>query len=203
MSIKDKLRQHLEQLQILTANEIDVILAATIMEEHKKGETLLRAGQVQEHCYMIIEGCIREYMLTDGEEKTTAFYTEGDKITSYSSEGNEVPSKHFLECMEDCVITISTQNFENELRKLVPRLDAIIQQVAKEQLGNNKEQLTRFVTSSPEERYKDLLDTKPSLFNRVPQHQIASFLGVKPESLSRIRKRIHTKQKTEKDTSGD
>src|SRR5690554_5353888 len=116
---------------------------------------LLKEGQVQTQCYMIVEGCIREYTLLDGEEKTTGFYTEGDKITSYSSEGKDIPSKHFLECVEDCVLTISTQNFEDDLRKLVPRLDAIIQEIAKEQLGNNKDQWTTFISSSPEERYKN------------------------------------------------
>lgn len=137
---------------------------------------------------------MREYIISDGEEKTTAFYTEGDKITSYGDKGQVVPAKHYLECSEDCILTISNHDFEEELRKLVPRLDAIIQEVAKEQISKAKDELTNFIASSSEERYKKLLETRPTLFNRVPQHQIASYIGVKPESLSRIRKRIHDKQ---------
>lgn len=187
----------LQQIQLLTPDEIQVIGEATIFKECQKGDMLVREGQTQTQCYMILQGCVREYIITDGEDKTTAFYTEGDKIVSYTSEGKNKVSKHFLECVEDCLLTVSSQNFEDELRKLVPRLDAIIQQIAKEQLGKNKDELTTFISSSPEERYKKLLDTKPTLFNRVPQHQIASFLGVKPESLSRIRKRIHAKRKND------
>lgn len=199
METQQVLENHLCNLKVLTPEEIQVIQEATIVRKYKKGEMLLKEGQTQTECYMILVGCIREYIIDNGGDKTTAFYTEGDKITSYSSEGKNIASKHYLECVEDCIITVSSQNFEDELRKLVPRMDAIIQQIAKEQLGKNKDEFTTYVASSPEERYQKLLDTKPTLFNRVPQYQIASFLGVKPESLSRIRKRIHTKLKTNTD----
>ena len=200
MEVKEKLEKHLQSLQVLTQEEIRIILQASVVESYEKGAMLSKKGQLQTKCYMVVEGCIREYTIADGEEKTTAFYTEGDKITSYTSEGKDVPAKHNLECAEDCILTVSNQNFEDELRKLVPRLDAIIQQVAKEQLGKSKDEYTTFVSSSPEERYINLLENRPALFNRVPQHQIASYLGIKPESLSRIRKRIHAKQKTSSDS---
>lgn len=196
MEIRQILESHLCDLQVLSPEEVQVILEATIVRKYKEGEMLLKVGQTQTECYMILIGCIREYIIHDGEDKTTAFYTEGDKITSYSSEGKNSTSKHYLECVEDCVVTVSSGSFEDELRKLIPRLDAIIQQIAKEQLGKSKDEFTSFVSSSPEERYQNLLKNKPTLFNRVPQHQIASYLGVKPESLSRIRRRIHAKLKS-------
>ncbi len=197
MDTKEKLKLQLEQLPFFTKEEVDVIVNASVVREFKKGDVLLKEGQIPTHCFMVVAGCIREYTLVDGEDKTTAFYTEGDKITSYSSEGKSMPSKHFLECAEDCVLTLSTQNFEDELRKLIPRLDAIIQDVAKAQLGKVKDQWTKFVSSSPEERYVELFENRPAIFNRVPHHQIASYLGMQPQSLSRIRKRIHAKMKTE------
>jgi len=119
---------------------------------------LLKVGQTRTECYMILVGCVRACIINDsGDDKTTAFYTEGDKITSYTSEGKNVVSKHYLECVEDGIVTVSSHNFEDELRKLVPRLDAIIQQIAKEQLGKSKDEFTTFVSSSPEERYQKLL----------------------------------------------
>ena len=92
--------------------------------------------------------------------------------------------------MEDCVLTISNKTFENELRSALPRLDAVFNQIALEKLQSAKTEWSDFISSSPEERYLHLLETKPALFNRIPHHQIASYLGMKPQSLSRIRKRI-------------
>ena len=130
----------------------------------------------------------KEYIIKDGEDKSTAFFMEGDTFTPHSGDGK--PSKYYWECIEDCTLTISNKSFEEEIRAALPRLDEIFQQIAIEKINKSKDDLTQFVTSSPEERYLNLFNTKPQLLNRVPQHQIASFLGIKPQSLSRIRKRI-------------
>jgi len=191
MNSKDKVRAIISSTGMLHQDEIDLIVDKTVVEEFSKGEFLVKEGQVNSKCYMVVEGCIREYRLIDGEEKTTAFYTEGDKIVSYNMEGNKGhASRSYIECLEDCVLTLSDQDFEDDLRKLVPRLDEIIQQVAKQKISSAQEEWSTFVSSSPEERYKNLMEKRPFLFNRAPHKQIASYLGMKPQSLSRIRKRI-------------
>jgi len=195
MELKNKVRNIISSTGILTKDEVELIVEETIVDVFEKGAFLLKEGQITLKCYMVVEGCVREYLLADGDEKTTAFYTEGDKIAAYSNDGKGVASKHYWECVEDCILTISDQDFEDDLRKLVPRLDVIIQGVAKEKLNKAKEEWTLFVSSSPEERYLNLLQNRPSLLNRVPHHQVASFLGMKPQSLSRIRKRIMDKRK--------
>lgn len=195
MNLKEKVRAIISSTGILTHDEINLIVEETIVDSFKKGTLLLKEGQIPTKCYMVVEGCVREYLLVDDEEKTTFFYTEGDKIAAYTQGGKDKPSKHYWECTEDCVLTISDKDFEGELRKLIPRLDVIIQDVAKEKLNKAKEEWSLFVSSSPEERYTQLMEKRPSLFNRLPHHQIASFLGMKPQSLSRIRKRVFGKQK--------
>ncbi|MBL0764896.1 Crp/Fnr family transcriptional regulator [Marivirga atlantica] len=189
------MKNFLGQMQVLTGEEVEIIAENTILKDYKKGSLLLKEGEIPKYCYMVLSGCVREFVIIDGEEKSTAFYTEGDKITSYTDQGKGFASKHYLECIENCILTISTENFEEELRKLVPRLDAIIIEVAKEKSGKEKQEWTKFISSSPEERYQNLMETRPTLLNRVPQVQLASFLGIKPESLSRLRKRIHEKNK--------
>ncbi len=82
---------------------------------------------------------------------------------------------------------------EKAFYKRFPRFEEISRLETEKMLGNNQEQLSNFITNSPEERYKNLINTKPELLQRVAQHQIASYLGVTPESLSRIRKRIAKK----------
>jgi len=200
MNLKEKVRAIVSRIEILTPEEIETIVEITIVDSFKKGTILLKEGQIPTKCYMVLEGCLREYQIIDGEEKSTAFYTEGEKCTSYVNQGRGVPSNHNWECVEDCILTISHQEFEDQLRALVPRLDAIVTQVAKEKLNQAKEEWSHFISSSPEERYLNLLEKRANLFNRVPHHQIASYLGMKPQSLSRIRKRTLEKKKKDNQT---
>ncbi len=195
MNLKEKVRAIVSRIEILTEEEIDILVDITIVDSYKKGTILLKEGQVPTKCYMVLEGCLREYKIIDGEEKSTAFYTEGEKCTSYVNNGRGVPSNHYWECVEDCVLTISHQEFEDQVRALIPRLDAIVTHIAKEKLNRAKEEWSHFISSSPEERYLNLLEKRSQLLNRVPHHQIASYLGMKPQSLSRIRKRTLEKNK--------
>lgn len=196
MNLKEKVRAIVSQIEILTLSEIDTIVDITIVDSFKKGTILLKEGQMPTKCYMVLEGCLREYQIVGEEEKSTAFYTEGEKCTSYVNNGRNVASNHYWECVEDCILTISHQEFEDKLRALLPRLDAIITHIAKEKLNQAKEEWSHFIASSPEKRYLNLLEHRASLLNRVPHHQIASYLGMKPQSLSRIRKRTLEKSKT-------
>lgn len=192
MSLEEKIRVLISNFKILNEEEVEIIIEKTIVDEFKKGSILLKEGQIPTKCYMVVEGCVREYLIKDGEEKSTAFFMEGDTFTPHSRDSK--PSKHYWECVEDCILTISNQSFEEEIRAALPRLDVVFQKIAIEKINNAKEEWSQFVTSSPEERYLNLLETKPVLLNRIPQHQIASYLGMKPQSLSRIRKRLVNKK---------
>ena len=192
MNLEAKLRALISKFKLLNKEEIEIIVQKSIVDEFKKDTLLLKEGQIPSRCYMVVEGCVREYLIKDGEEKSTAFFMEGDTFTPHARDSK--PSKHYWECVEDCVLTISNQSFEKEIRAALPRLDAVFQQIAIEKINNAKEEWSQFITSSPEERYLNLLQTRPLLLNRVPQHQIASYLGIKPQSLSRIRKRLVSKK---------
>jgi len=191
MILKEKIRAMISKFALLNKDEIEIIVETTIVDNFKKGTLLLREGQIPRKCYMVVEGCVREYIIKDGIEKSTAFFTEGDTFTPHS--GDSKPSKYYWECAEECILTISNNNYVEEIREALPRLDHVFQQIAIEKINNAKDEWSQFITSSPEERYLNLLETKPHLLNRVPQHQIASYLGMKPQSLSRIRKRLMNK----------
>lgn len=192
MDLTDKIRSIISRMEMLNKDEIEIIIEKTIVDSFKKGTVLLKEGQIPKKCYMVVEGCVREYILKNGEDISTSFFVEGDTFTP-NSENNE-PSKYYWECIEDCVLTISDKNFEEEIRTALPRLDAVFQEIAIQKINKSKEELSQFMSSSPEERYLNLLETKPHLLNRVSQHQIASYLGMKPQSLSRIRKRLMSKK---------
>ncbi len=188
----DILRGFIKQFGMLTDDEIDIIVDNANIQSYKKGTVLLREGQVARECYFVLKGLVREYYIKDGEEKSTNFYTEMEPVNSFTSHTESKPSKHFLVCAEDCVLTVGTDSLEQEMCRRIPRLESIIRQEVENNTGKMQDYIAEFITSSPEERYMKLMEERPGLLNRVPQHQIASYLGVTPESLSRIRKRLLT-----------
>ncbi len=188
--------EFLKGFEMLTEDEIGLIADHSDIRNFSKGTVLLREGEVAINCYSVIRGCVREYHMVDGDERTTGIYTEGQPVNAFTSASNQIASKHFLVCAEDCLLAVGDEALEQKMCKLIPRLESIIRSEVEKETGKMQDHLARFMTSSPEERYLHLLETRPDLFNRLPQHQIASYLGIKPESLSRIRKRIISKERS-------
>jgi CRP-like cAMP-binding protein len=154
------------------------------------GEIVLNAGAIAWDCCLILKGCVRQYHLMEGEEKTTFFYTEGQWFASYNSANKKEPVNHFLSCVEDTILAVMNIEKEQELYKKYPEFESACRTGVEEQLDNYQELMVAYMTSTPKERYLNLLKNHPDLLQRVPQYQLASYLGVAPETLSRIRKRI-------------
>lgn len=178
----------------LTETESDAFNECIPIKPFKKGTVLLREGQVSRDSYFVIEGCVRKYYIIDGEERTTEFFIEDESVASLQSYKNKTPATHYFECVEDCRLAVLNFEKEQELFKRVPKYETLCRMSMETDFGTQQEALARFITSSPEERYKNLLETRPDLIQRIPQYHLASYLGIKPESLSRIRKRIASKE---------
>lgn len=189
-SLKEKFIQHFSSISPLSQEESDAIRRSMRLLTSSKGTMLLREGQVQVDTYFILQGCVREYMLLDGEEKTTNFYTEGQWVISLNNFGSPAPSQHHLICTEDSVLSVGNEEQAQLMFKQFPRFETISRAVLETYFTKQRELLTSFLTDSPEVRYQKLLNTRPDLLQRVPQYQLASYIGVAPESLSRIRKRL-------------
>lgn len=154
-----------------------------------KGTIILREGNISNECFFIIKGCIRSFYIKDGEEKTSEFYTEEEAVTP-STYGKKIPSEYYLECIEDTIAGVGTPELEIELYQKFPQIQLLNQALGEAIMAKQQDTFAEFKMASPEERYLALLKNRPDLIQRAPQHQIASYLGIKPESLSRIRKRI-------------
>jgi CRP-like cAMP-binding protein len=185
-----KMIQNLHFYTPLQVEEIQRIVAEVPIKTLKKGSLLLREGQVSQACYYVFKGCVREYYLVDGEEKTSEFYLEGDSISDDLSKIERKPSRKYWECLEDTTLSVFTQAQEEKMYRLFPRIESLCRIETEKKLGQFRELMAFYRASSPEERYLNLLKTRPDLLTRVPQYQLASYLGIKPESLSRIRGRI-------------
>ena len=189
-SPEQEIIRYISQFTQLSQGEMEEIVRTMKFKTFKKGTILLKEGQIAKLCYFVLKGCIRQYFLVDGEEKTTNFYTEGQPVTPYEGTFKRAPSRYYLACVEDTTVTTSTPEDQAAFFEKLPRLEAVSYLAMEEELGKTQEQLTSFVLRSPEARYLYLLNTRPDLIDRLPQSQLASYLGVTAESLSRIRKRI-------------
>ncbi len=185
--------EQLSQMTGLSTEEKQAIEQSFPIKTFKKGTFLLKEGQIARDAFLIIEGCIRRYHIEDGEEITSGLYTEGDSIADFNSLANQSPSKYFFVCSEKVTVAVINTEKEAALYKRFPRFEAICRVEFEKMVGQKNEETEAFTRKTPEGKYLSLQATRPGLLQRVPQHQIASYLGIKPETLSRIRKRLAIK----------
>ncbi len=186
----ENLIAYFSRFQILSEDEKNVIRNVTEICVIKKGVTLLKEGQIPKDNYFLIKGGIRQYYLKNGEEKTSHFFTEEEWVLPFTGVENNGKSKYYLECIEDSHLVIANDEQGNDFLEEFPRFQKISQQILQKEIVRQQNELAKYINQSPEERYMDLQENRPDLLSRVPQYQIASYIGIKPESLSRIRKRI-------------
>jgi len=189
LTMHDKLFNFISKYISLTEEEKNAIVSLDIFYSKKKGTILLNEGQKSKESYFVLQGCIRTYYIIDGEEKTTAFYTEMEALTPPCVVG-KTPSEYYVSCIEDSLLLVSNSDMEVEVNRKFPKFDIMCRMLSEELLAKQRIDFDAFKTSSPEERYQNLIQKRPDLIKRVPQHQLASYLGIKPQSLSRLRARI-------------
>ena len=173
----------------LTDDEKNAILSLDLFRSVKKGTILLKENQKSKEEYFVLKGCIRKYYIINGEEKTTAFFTEMEGLTPHCVKNN-APSEYFISCVEDTILTVTNPDMGVDVNSKFPKFEIMCRMLSEELLAKQQINFDEFKTSSPEQRYLNLLQSRPDLVQRVPQHQLASFLGIKPQSLSRLRARI-------------
>jgi CRP-like cAMP-binding protein len=187
--MKNLLLDFISKYIVLTSDEEKALLDLNIFHSSKKGTLLLEEGQKSNNGYFVLKGCIRTYYVIEGEEKTTAFYTEMEGFTP-PCVLDKKPSEFYVSCVEDAILTISDPSMEEEIFQKFPKFETMCRILSEELLAKQQLDFDAFKTSSPEERYLKLLETRSDLIQRVPQYQLASFLGIKPQSLSRLRARV-------------
>lgn len=192
--MQNKLFAFIGKYMTLTDEEKSVVGSLDIFRTVKKGTILLKAGERSRDSYFVLEGCIRTYYIVDGEERTTSFYSELEALTP-PCVVSRTPSEYYISCVEDTILTVSDADLEVDMNSRFPRFETLCKVLSEELLAKERVEFDSFKTSSPEQRYLNLLRTRPDLVQRVPQHQLASFLGIKPQSLSRLRARIIEKER--------
>jgi CRP-like cAMP-binding protein len=186
----NKLLNYFSKIMPLSEEEASAIAATMNIQQFKKGTVLLKEGQIATQAYFVLKGCVRQYYVVDGEEKTNNFFTEEQWVVSINSVSQNIPSTHFLACCIDSTLVVGNRQEEEDLYRRFPKFETISRKVMEKVFAEQQEIMASYTTDTPEQRYLKLLQSRPDLFQRIPQYQLASYIGVKPESLSRIRKRI-------------
>lgn len=188
--MKNILYKYMSRWTSLTEEDQQAIVDEIHIQEFKKGTVLLKQGDVPTKCYFILKGCVREYSIEDGRETTSNFFTEEQAIAIFNHHKPDKSSDYTFTCVEDSVMVVGDLNTEQDMYNKHPQLETMTRRMIEESFSKVQEEFSAFIASSPEKRFKTLLLKRPSLIDRVPQHQLASYLGMTPESLSRIKKRI-------------
>lgn len=139
--------------------------------------------------FFIEKGCLRTLVNNDGIDITTQFFFEGDRVSSIESFMRNHPSLYSIETIEPCVLqTISQKDFQNVLENF-PEIKEEMQEHLFKRLLQAQNFFYSYLKNDPQQRYKELIEEHPHIIQRIPQHYIASYLGITPVSLSRIRNR--------------
>ena len=189
----DNLLYNMQSLIKLSEAEKGIVSSLFKEKTYKKGAFFLAEGQICKQVGFITKGLMRYYINHDGEEKTYAFSREGQYVCNYESFLPQNPSVKIIQALEDCeVLVISHSDLQTFYAQVSEgerygriAIETVFLQMLKD--------INSFYTETPEVRYERFLLDHPDLQQRISQYHIASFVGVKPQSLSRIRKRISGK----------
>ena len=156
----------------------------------KRREILHDSNVVCNNYYFIESGIIRYYQIKDGEEITGGFFSEGSGYTDLDSFLSNSFSKQTAQAIECSSLLFITKLDLEKLYQEVPKFERIARILTEEAFMGLRKKADNFILLDAKERYLDLLKNRPELTRRIPQHYIASYLGIKPQSLSRIRKNL-------------
>lgn len=150
---------------------------------------LLEEGRVADKLYLIRKGCLRLFFYNEGKNITFQFFFEGDFVASFDSLYKRQPSLFSLESIEPSEVSaIKREDFYNLIER-TPSLRKVYEEKLIERFHVYQQLFLSRIKNTPQQRYEELLKEYPDIIQRVPQHYIASYLGITPVSLSRIRNR--------------
>ena len=173
----------------LTNDELKQVEEAAIPKKIRKHQYLLQEGDHSSYNSFVVKGCFRLYSIgKDGEEHVMRFAIENWWISDYDSYQSGLPSKYNIDALEDGeLLMIKKEKFDN-LIETIPSFKKLIDKLVAKNYEAHQNRILSNISESAEEKYENFIRTYPVIYDRIPLHMIASFLGLSRETLSRVRK---------------
>jgi len=187
----DELKDYLKGKVSFTDEQFKAISALYTPKKISKGAILLREGEVCQHTLFVIKGCLRSYVVDkNGKEHIIQFAPENWWISDRNSLVLQEPAMFYIDAIEDSEILVMDKDFDEKFSAVLPNAPQFLQVLLQNSRKAMQRRIVELLSASAEERYLSFIKSYPTIVLRVPQKMIASYLGITPESLSRIRKDV-------------
>jgi CRP-like cAMP-binding protein len=171
--------------------EFQLLIKKVEFRNIEKGEVLLRPGEICRHSFFVENGLLRSYTVDDaGKEHIIQFGSENWIVSDRSSAFFNEPSDLFIDAIEDTEVVLISSDFINEASEISSSFRNYNQIALQNHIRHQQKRINLLLSASAERRYMNFIKLYPDLTLRVPQWMIASYLGITPESLSRVRKEL-------------
>jgi CRP-like cAMP-binding protein len=185
----DVFEKYLKDWVDISAEELEVIRAASSEKSLRKWQSILHDGEVWKINCFIASGCFRLYRFgKDGTDHTLRFGVENWWISDQESYNHGTPSLNNIEALAASTVIIWTKDKWDELIAFIPALKLFYEKLLARGYETSQHRIYSLISGSAEEKYLEFQHTYPKIFNKVPLHMVASYLGISRETLSRIRK---------------
>ena len=185
------LRAHFSKRIDLTDEEFEFITTLFVPRKIRKRQFLLREGEVSGYGAFVSKGCLRKYSVdAKGEEHIVQFAIEDWWIGDQESLKTGRPSTYNIDALEESELLLLDKASSEEFFSSSPKIERFMATLAQNAMEALQRRITTFLSMSAKEKYLFMIATYPKIIQRIPQRHIASYLGLTPESLSRVRKEL-------------
>ncbi|MES2555898.1 MAG: Crp/Fnr family transcriptional regulator [Bacteroidota bacterium] len=179
---------------VFTQDELALFNSLLEVRKVKKKTFLLQQGEICDFEAYINKGCIRNYFINEnGSEVILQFGVEDWWVSDIASFHQQQPSHQFIETLEDCELLVLSVNAKEKLLRQIPKFERFFRLMVQRNLSSLQHRLMNTISMTAEEKYLDFSKRYPAIAQRVPQLQIASYLGISAEFLSKVRTRLAKK----------
>ncbi|HYF30323.1 MAG TPA: Crp/Fnr family transcriptional regulator [Chitinophagaceae bacterium] len=187
----NKLLSYITRYIQLTDDETAFLVSLLKVKQLRRRQYLLQAGDINKYECFVNSGCLRAYLIDEkGQEHVTQFAIEEWWISDMHSYLTQTPSAYHIDALEDSeLVVIDRPNYELLLER-IPKFEKMFRIILQNAFIAQQQRIVQNISLPAHERYLSFVQKYPKFEQRLPQHQIASYLGITPESLSRIRKQL-------------